>query len=134
MMNGSPRLKPFLVFAAGWFVPGLGHFLIGRKVKAFVFFGAIALMVGLGLAMHGGFTPLSGFEPLTVLSFLGGLGNGALYFGGRLAGAGAGNMWAATYQYGTAYVTAAGFMNLLIALNAAVAAGKPGAGKEAGHV
>jgi hypothetical protein len=118
-MRVSARLKPYLFFTAGWLVPGLGHFLQNKRAKAAVFFGGVLAMVGLGLLMHGGFAPFAGFEPLSALSFLGGVGSGVFYFAGKLAGAGVGNLWAYTYQYGAAYIAAAGFMNLLIALNAA---------------
>ena len=68
--------------------------------------------------MEGGFGALTAFEPLTVLTFLGGIGNGIFYAAAKLAGLGAGNLNAFTYQYGTTYIAAAGFMNVLIAVNA----------------
>lgn len=122
MMTVPTRMKPIIYFAAGWFVPGLGHLLQGRRTKAAVFFFGILAMVGLGLIMKGGFASPRDLEPLSVLSFIGGIGNGILYFVGRLAGAG--DPWSYTFQYGTAYIASAGFMNLLIALNAMITAGK----------
>jgi hypothetical protein len=122
MMTVPTQLKPFIYFAAGWFVPGLGHLLQGRRTKAAVFFIGVSAMVGLGLIMKGGFASLKDLEPLSILSFIGGIGNGLLYFVGRLAGAG--DPWSYTFQYGTAYIASAGFMNLLIALNAVTTAGE----------
>ncbi len=115
-MTIPTRLKPFLYFTAGWFVPGLGHFLQGRRVKGAVFFVCVSAMVTLGLVMRGGFAVLRDLEPLSILSYIGGLGNGLLYVTGRLAGAG--DPWSFTFQYGNAYIASAGFMNLVIALNA----------------
>ena len=117
-MNIFSKLKPYLYFAAGWLVPGLGHFFLKKRGKAAVFFGSVLAMVGLGLLMRGGFASVSGLEPLSILSFIVGIGSGLFYLTAKLAGAGGGNLWAYTFQYGTAYLAAAGFMNLLIAINA----------------
>lgn len=117
-MSGSKRFRPLIYFAAGWLVPGLGHFLQGRRGKATVFFFGVLAMIGLGLLMNGGFAPWTGTQPLGLLSFIAGLGSGLPWLAAKAAGWGAGDLWAYTYQYGTAYIAAAGFMNLLIALNA----------------
>jgi hypothetical protein len=129
-MTRPSRFKPYFYFAAGWLVPGLGHFLQRKRAKAAVFFAGVAAMVGLGLLMRGGFAPWPSLEPLAALSFLGGIGSGVFYAAGQLAGAGVGNLWAYTYQYGAAYIAAAGFMNLLVALNAFTTA----RAREAGRV
>jgi hypothetical protein len=117
-MNDRRRISPILMFAAGWLVPGLGHFLQGRRGKAAVFFFGVLTMIGLGLVMRGGFAPWAGTQPLSLLSFLAGLGSGMPWLAAKAAGLGAGDLWAYTYPYGTAYIAAAGFMNLLIALHA----------------
>jgi hypothetical protein len=127
-MGSAKRFKPFIYFLAGWIVPGFGHFLQGRRGKAAVFFFGVLSMIGLGLLMHGGFAPWTGTQPLGLISFLAGLGSGLPWVAAKAAGLGAGDLWAYTYQYGTAYIAAAGFMNLLIALNAL------GAAQESRHV
>ncbi len=124
----SSKIKPYLILAAAWFVPGLGHFLQKKPWKGAIFLSGVIALLVLGLIMEGGFGSFSGFEPLTILSFLGSVGNGILYFGARLAGLGAGNLKAFTFQYGSMYIAAAGFMNGLIALKALTLA------REAGHV
>jgi hypothetical protein len=52
--GGSPR--PFQASAGlaaflGWLVPGLGHFVVGRRGKAFLYFGVIVGAYVLGLAL-----------------------------------------------------------------------------------
>jgi hypothetical protein len=117
-MDAQKRFKPFLFFAAGWLVPGFGHFLQGRRARAAVFFFGILAMVGLGLLMHGGFAPWSGGRPFGFLSFISGLGSGLPWFAAKIAGWGVGDALAGANSFGTAYIAAAGFMNLLIALHA----------------
>ena len=117
-MNGARRFKPFTFFVAGWLVPGLGHLLQGRRGKAALFFFGVLAMIGLGLLMHGGFTPLTDIQPLGLLSSLAGLGSGLPWIAAKAAGWAAGDAGVYAHQFGTAYIAAAGFMNLLVALNA----------------
>jgi hypothetical protein len=127
-MPASFKIKPYLILAAAWFVPGLGHILQKKPWKGAIFLSGVLALLVLGLIMEGGFVSLSGLEPLTILSFLGSVGNGIFYFAAKLAGLGAGNLKAFTFQYGSMYIAAAGFMNGLITLNAMTLA------REAGHV
>jgi hypothetical protein len=112
------RIKPFIFLLLGWLIPGLGHFFQKRILKGTVFFCGILILLVLGILMGGGFTELYDLQPLTLLAFFGSIGNGALYFFLKLIGLGAGNIKAFTYSYGMAYMTVAGFLNYLIALNA----------------
>jgi hypothetical protein len=50
---------PALVLFAGWIVPGGGHFLLGRRVQAAVFFLAVTLtyFAGMALADFGNVSP-----------------------------------------------------------------------------
>jgi len=45
--------KVGVAFFLGWFVPGAGHFLLGRRVKAAVLFGLLALIYVVGLWLCG---------------------------------------------------------------------------------
>ncbi len=47
MTESRSAVNPFLAGVLGWIVPGLGHFVMGRRAKATLFF---ALIVGLFLA------------------------------------------------------------------------------------
>jgi hypothetical protein len=117
-MSVPTRTKPYLILTLALLVPGLGHFLQKKPWKGAIFFGGILALLVLGLAMEGGFASLSGFEPLTILTFLGDIGSGIFYAAAKLAGLGAGNLKAYTFQYGSMYIAAAGFMNGQVVLNA----------------
>lgn len=125
-MSIPSKVKPYIYLAAGLLVPGLGHFFQKKYWKGATFLGGILALLGLGLIMGGGFGRLTAFEPLPVLTYLGSIGNGIFYAASKLAGLGDGNLAALTYQYGSAYIAAAGFMNGLIALNAWKAARETG--------
>jgi len=112
------RLKPFFFLVLGWLMPGLGHFMQKRILKGSVFFTGILLLLVFGILMGGGLTDLYDLQPLTILAFFGSLGNGILFIIMKLSGLGAGNLKVFTYSYGLAYITAAGFLNYLVALNA----------------
>ncbi|MCJ7680182.1 MAG: hypothetical protein MUP70_05615 [Candidatus Aminicenantes bacterium] len=110
--------KPYLYFGVSWLVPGLGHYLLKKKEKAVVFFSGIILMVGLGLLMKGEIGAFHGMEPIHLLDYLGSLGNGLLFFVCKALGLGQGDLAAASFHYGSAFITVAGFLNLLIAVKA----------------
>jgi len=112
------RVKPFLFFLLSWTIPGLGHFLQKKKVKAGVFLIGIFSLLVLGLFMQGQIGFLYDMQPYTLVKFLGGLGIGLFYFIIRLAGLGTGNPAVVTFGFGSAYIVAAGLMNYLIAINA----------------
>jgi hypothetical protein len=52
LFEASTR-KVGVAFFLGWFVPGAGHFLLGRRVKAAVLFGLLALIYIVGLWLCG---------------------------------------------------------------------------------
>jgi hypothetical protein len=53
------RSGPGPVVIAGWLVPGAGHFLLGRRAQALVFFLAVTVtyLVGMALADFGNVSP-----------------------------------------------------------------------------
>ena len=111
-------MKPFLMFFLSWLIPGSGHYLLGKRVKAAIFFGGILSLVVLGLLMGGGMTTLYDMKPLTLLGFLGSVGSGLFYFVMKLTGLGVGEISAYTYLYGTTYISYAGFRMKQIAFRA----------------
>jgi hypothetical protein len=111
-------MNPYLIFFLSWLVPGLGHLLQKRKLKAAVFFCGILALLLLGMAMKGKFYDTSVMHPLLLLGFLGDLGNGLFYGVFRFFGLAGGDIRSLTYHYGTAYMASAGLLNYLAALNA----------------
>jgi hypothetical protein len=111
-------MNPYVIFFLAWLVPGLGHLLQKKAVKAAVFFTGIAALLVMGLLMKGKFYDTSVMHPLLLLGFLGDLGNGLFYFAIRFLKLAAGDIKAVTFHYGTAYLASAGLLNFLVALNA----------------
>jgi hypothetical protein len=112
------KIKGIAVMILGWAVPGLGHAVQKKYLRAVLFFISIFAMTGLGLSMGGRVYPFQTDNPLTILAFFADLGNG-LFFGlSRLIGWGGGELERATFEFGTAFIAGAGLLNFLIALDA----------------
>ena len=103
---------------AGWFVPGLGHALMGKWGKAAVYFFAVALLAIVGLRMRGNVFTSSAADAFDMLGFFADIGNGIFYF---LAGAinpSGPNVAIAAGDYGTRLFATAGVLNFLCVLEA----------------
>jgi uncharacterized protein DUF6677 len=111
-------VNAFLICAAAWAVPGLGHLWLGRRQKGVVFLVAVTLMFVFGLWLEGRLFPFQISEPLVALAFIADLGIGLPYFIAKSIGAGAGRVVAITYEYGNAFVIVAGLLNMLVVLDA----------------
>ena len=111
-------MNPYFIFCLSWLVPGLGHLLQKKVIKAAVFFFGILSLLAMGLVMKGKFYDTSVLHPLLLLGFLGDLGNGIFFVIIKLNNWAAGDIKALTFHYGTAYLAAAGLLNFLAALNA----------------
>ena len=122
--TAPPLRSPFLVVAAGWLVPGAGHFLLGRRGRAAIILGAVALPFIAGLLMRG---PL--FQPsdtsVDVLSrviqyggFIGDLASGVLFLGAKAFGYGPPDVAAHSADYGSKFIVAAGLLNVLAMVDA----------------
>lgn len=111
-------MNPYAIFFLSWLVPGLGHLLQKKTIKAAVFFFGILFLLAMGLLMKGKFYDTAVMHPLLLLGFLGDLGNGLFYFIIKFSNLAFGDITAVTYHYGTAYMASAGLLNYLVALNA----------------
>jgi hypothetical protein len=112
------KLKAAVFMILGWFVPGLGHALQKKYVRALLFFVSIFAMTVLGLVMGGHVYPFQTDNPLTILAFFADIGNGLFYGLARLLSWGPGDLERATFEFGTAYIAGAGLLNFLVALDA----------------
>jgi len=104
---------------AAFFVPGAGHFFLGYRARAAVFFTIVVGLFALGIAIDGSlYSPLqSGGALLRLLAGFGSMGAGIPYF--IAAGLGPhGDLTSITCEYGTAFIISAGLMNLLLVLDA----------------
>jgi len=111
------RDRVWLVCLAGWLVPGMGHFWLGQRQKAFVLIVVLPLMFGLGLALDGRIFPFELSEPLVALAAAADVGIGLPYFVAWVAGLGGGLVVADTYEYGNTFLIVAGLLNVLVILD-----------------
>jgi len=112
------KMKGIAMMVLGWAVPGLGHFAQKKYLRGTVFFGCLAAMTALGLALGGRIYPFQTENPLTILAFFADIGNGLLYLLSRFIPIGLGDLKLATFEFGTAYIAGAGLLNFLVALDA----------------
>jgi hypothetical protein len=119
---GSERapspVNAYLICAAAWAVPGAGHLWLGRRQKGIVFLLALPLMFACGLWLEGRLFPFELSQPLVALAAFADIGVGVPYFAAKAAGAGAGRVIAATFEYGNAFLIVAGLLNMLVVLDA----------------
>ena len=108
----------FGLCVAAWVVPGLGHFLLGRKWRALVLFLAIVGMFVLGLAMQGQFFSTGSGSYLHTLGYFAELSIGVPLPAATFFGYAGGNTYFVCSDYGTAYLIAAGMLNVLTILDA----------------
>jgi hypothetical protein len=102
----------------GWLVPGAGHLLTRRWIRGGLLFASITLMFILGLLMQGKLYTANPGDPLVFLGFIGDLGSGLLYIGGRLFGVGQTPVQVVTADYGTKFIVVAGLLNVIAAVDA----------------
>ena len=110
--------RSLLAMALAWLLPGAGHFYLGRRRRAAVFFTIVVFMFVIGLSIDGNLYTLqeSGRALLRVLASLGTMGAGVIYFIARSLGP-HGDVTSMTYEYGTTFTLTAGLMNLLLVLD-----------------
>jgi len=112
------EIKSVAVSIGALVFPGLGHLIIGKWGRAFLFAFAILMLFVFGLLQEGKLYTLDFDQPIYNLPFLADLSIGIPYFLARNYGYGAGDMQNQSYDYGTTFLIVAGLLNLLVALNA----------------
>jgi len=109
---------PMLVLVAGWLVPGLGHLLVGKKIRALLLFVSIVGMFLIGILLAGQvYQPNTG-DILDILGFVGQLGMGLLYVVARVFSLGASSAVNTLADYGSKALVVAGLLNLISAVDA----------------
>jgi hypothetical protein len=119
LTDDSPsRVSPTLALLAGWLVPGAGHLLLGKYIRATLLMASILGMFAIGIALQGKvYNPNIG-EPLDMLGFAGDLGSGILYGIARVLGWGQAPVLIAVADYGTKFIVVAGLLNIVAAVDA----------------
>jgi hypothetical protein len=100
-----------------WLIPGAGHFLLGRRLRAALIAVSVVAMFVMGLLMRGAmFEPQTG-DLLTTLiyygGFVGNLASGALYILATALGYNQPDVAGHVHDYGTKFLVAAGLLNVL---------------------
>ena len=114
----QPKLSTLVwLCGAAWSVPGLGHFLLGRKGRALILFAAIVAMFVMGIAMQGEFFTTNSGSYLETLGYFGELAVGLAMPVARFFGYAGGNPLFVSADFGTAYLVAAGMLNTLSILD-----------------
>jgi len=126
--------RAWLMGAAAWLVPGLGHLLQGRWWRALLLSGAVWICFIAGFQMGGHLFKYSGSEPglsslLQIPPMIADLGNGLAYIVCWLLdyGFAHGEQQAAlpTFEFGWTFLLVAGLLNYLAMLDAFdIAAGR----------
>jgi len=132
--EGSGKKKtgaPFALLAAAWVIPGLGHWILGKRKRAVVFGIVILCAFVTGVLLNGELGTPKPNNPFSWLAAFACLGNGILYIvrlvwlnglGDLLANMpfalqGGGSPSAAGFAYGNTFLYTAGLMNLLTVLD-----------------
>ncbi|MEO6924027.1 MAG: DUF6677 family protein [Bryocella sp.] len=117
-LPGERPATPVLALLLGWLIPGAGHLLTGRYVRAALLFAAILGMYLTGLALSGQLYTTASGEILDILSYVGQLGLGLLYFIARWSGWGATSVVTTIGDYGTKFLIVGGLLNIISAVDA----------------
>lgn len=98
-------------------LPGAGHWYLGKRRRAAVFFSVVLSMFTIGLALEGRLYRFEQGKPLTYLAAPASMANGITYLLARITGRGDGDVQSNTFEYGTAFALTSGLMNLLLVLD-----------------
>lgn len=119
-------MSAWIIGVIAWFIPGVGHVLLGKWFRAALMGGVTWFAFFCGLAMGGHmfglFSGQGSSMLLQVLPMVANLGTGSLYIISWLLGSGFTDdpvqAARATYEYGTHFLLIAGLMNYLTMLDA----------------
>ncbi len=115
---GEKSSLPAMVLIAGWLIPGLGHLLLGKWIRAVLLFVSIVGMFALGLALQGKVYSLATGDILDMLGFAGQLGLGLLAALMHWFGWGAASSVNTLADYGTKFLVCGGLLNYISAVDA----------------
>lgn len=114
---GSDKTAPIPLLVVSWLVPGLGHLILRKWVRAAVFASVVLAAFITGLLLSGELAVPRRGEPFSYLAFMGCVCNGLLYFVCKLFGIGHGDPTAAGFSFGNTFLYTAGLMNMLTVLD-----------------
>ena len=114
-----PKLSTLIrLCVAGWLIPGFGHLLLHRRWRALILFVSILTMFLMGIAMKGEFFTTGTGSYLETLGYFGEMCVGVAMPAARFFGYSGGDPLFVSSDFGTAYLVAAGMLNVLCILDA----------------
>jgi hypothetical protein len=128
----APAAVSKWLLLATWLVPGIGHWMLGKRVRAGVFAAVVVAGFVTGILLNGELAVPQDSSPLSWFFTFGCLGNGVLYFirllwvnglDGMMNSSfpyglqGGGDPVAAGFFYGKTFLYTTGLMNLLLVLD-----------------
>jgi hypothetical protein len=115
--RSSSGLSPVIALVLGWVIPGAGHAYGGRWGKAILFFTAIMTLVGMGMILGKGSVILKDQLWFVAQVFSGGPTMALWPLSEHIATRGVD--WSdRLHETGTLYTAVAGFLNVLIMMDA----------------
>ena len=131
--ESTPGKKaPFALLAVAWLIPGLGHFILGKRKRALVFGAVVIAAFITGILIEGELGVPKQGNPFSWLASFACFGNGVLYLvrlvwlngllgvfgsGFPYGLVGGGDPVAVGFTYGNTFLYSAGLMNLLTVLD-----------------
>jgi hypothetical protein len=117
-MTESP-VRAVVACVLAWLVPGAGHLFLGRRGKGLLFLSCLLAMFLLGVTLDARLQSTAGLEdPLAMLRAAAQMALGLPWLAARALGFGAGQVTAATHEYGNTFTEVAGLLNVLVVLDA----------------
>lgn len=129
--EGSGTRAAAWLLAASWAVPGLGHWILGKRLRAIVFAVIVVSAFCTGVLLEGELGTPKPHQPFSWLATFACFGNGLLYVA-RIAWlnglgdlisalpfglAGGGDATSGGFAYGNTFFYTGGLMNLLLVLD-----------------
>ena len=122
LQDSRREAMAYVIGAAGWIVPGLGHALLKMWGRAVMCFLTVGLLVTLGAEMRGNLFNSAANDAFDSLGYLADLGSGTFYLLAKSLEKNGADVSHAGGDYGTRFLATAGVLNLLAALHAYEAA------------
>ncbi len=118
LLNQKSSVSPAVALFAGWLIPGAGHLLLKKPIRAALLFISVVSMFTIGIALGGKvYSPSTG-DPLDILGFAGDLGTGGLYILAHMLDLGHSPVLITIADYGSKFIVVAGLLNVVAAVDA----------------
>ncbi|MFC6646851.1 DUF6677 family protein [Granulicella cerasi] len=115
---GEKSSLPTLALIAGWLIPGAGHLVVRKPIRAALLFVSILGMFVVGLSLQGKVYSFGTDSIIDKLCFVAQLGLGVLFGIAKGAGWGASSAVNTMADYGGKFLIAGGLLNVIAAVDA----------------